>query len=183
MRISVSDLIIVGVVTGARGIKGELRIKTFTATPDDLFSYGALFNEDGSQTFKGRLTGYAKDQVVARLEGVDDRTKADTLKGMKLYIPRHALPEPDEDEYYYSDLEGLKAELIDGSELGTVRSVLEAGAGPSLEIDTPEGEVLVPFTKAAVPVVDITAGKIIIDPPNGLMEPPSPEESSENGDK
>jgi 16S rRNA processing protein RimM len=178
----VSDLICVGVIAGARGIKGELRIKAFTADIEDLFSYGPLFNEDGSETFKGRVTGSAKGQVIVRIKGVDDRTKADTFKGTKLYIPRSALPEPEEDEFYYSDLEGLKAELLNGDALGTVRFVLEAGAGPSLEIDTPDGEVLVPFTKAAVPVVDIAAGKVVIDPPDGLMEPPEKDGTQDERD-
>jgi 16S rRNA processing protein RimM len=179
----VSELILVGVITGAKGIQGELRIKAFTAKPDDLFSYGPLSNEAGNQSYKGRITGHAKDQLIARFKGCDSRTKADELKGVKLYIQRDALPEPDDDEYYYSDLEGLKAELIDGSEFGIIRSVLDAGAGASLEIETPNGEILVPFTKDAVPVVDMTKGLVVIDPPDGLMEPPSPEETSENGNE
>jgi len=176
----VSDLICVGVITGARGVQGEIKIKSYTAVSGDLFRYGPLFNKDGSQTFKGRQTGQSKDQVLARIKGIEDRTQAEKLKGLELYIPREALPEPDEDEFYYSDLIDMKAELIDGRELGTVQVVHDAGAGPSLEIKSPDGLVLVPFTKAAVPVVDMEGGKIVIDPPDGLMDPPEPEEPSKD---
>ncbi len=178
-----SDLILVGVITGPRGIQGDVKIKAFTAAADDMFSYGPLLNEEGKPSFKVRLKGRAKDQLIARIKGVDNRTQAEELKGTKLYIQRSALPEPDEDEFYYSDLHGLKAELIDGNEFGVIRSVLDAGAGASLAIETPSGEVLVPFSKQAVPVVDIAKGLVVIDLPAGLMEPPSPEETSENGNK
>ncbi len=170
-----SDLILVGVITGARGIKGELRIKAFTANPDDLCCYGPLFSHDGKKTWTVKRTGHAKGQVIARFKGVDDRNQADSLKGMKLYIPHQALPETDEDEFYYSDLVGLKAELIDGSELGIVQAVFDAGAGASLEVKTPDGDVLVPFTKTSVPVVNISGGKVIVDPPDGLMDQPPDE--------
>lgn len=170
-----TELLLVGVITGARGIKGELRIKAFTANPDDVCSYGPLFNEDGNKSWTVKQTGNAKGQVLARFKGVDDRTEADTMKGVKLYIPHHALPDAGEEEYYYSDLIGLKVELMDGTELGTVKAVMDAGAGASLEVQTPDGDILVPFTRLSVPVVNITDGKVIIDPPDGLMDPPPAE--------
>jgi 16S rRNA processing protein RimM len=172
----VPDLVFVGVITGARGLKGELRIKPFTAEPDALFEYGPLYSEDGSQTYKGKVTGHAKGQLLARLKGIGDRTQADSVKGVKLFVPRDALPKLDEDEFYYADLIGLNAELVDGTPFGTVHWVLDVGAGVSLEVNTAEGPVLVPFTKAAVPVVSLTEGRVVIDPPDGLLEPPSPEE-------
>ena len=171
----VPDLVFVGVVTGARGLKGELRVKTFTAEPDALFDYGPLLSEDGSKTYKGKILGQAKGQLLVRLDGVGNRDQADAVKGLKLFVPRDALPTPDEDEFYYDDLIGLQAELVDGTPFGTIHWVLDAGAGVSLEIQTAGGTVLVPFTKAAVPVVSVTEGKVVIDPPDGLLEPPPPE--------
>jgi len=173
----VSDLpsfVLMGVVTGARGLKGELRVKAFTADPEALFDYGPLTDEQGQASYKGRVTGQGKGQLLVRLDGIGDRTAADAIKGLKLYVARDALPETEEDEFYYSDLIGLRAELINGEELGVIRWVLEAGAGASLEVDTKTGTVMVPFTKAAVPVVDMDNGKVVIDPPDGLMESPPP---------
>ncbi len=170
-----TDLVLVGVVSGVRGLKGDLRIKPFTSNAEDMFSYGPLFNEDASQTYKGRIIGHAKGQLLARLSGVADRTAAEAIKGLKLFVPRSALPETGEDEFYYAELIGLRAELVDGSELGTVLWVLDAGAGTSLELETANGPVLVPFTKASVPLVDIAGGRVVIDPPDGLLEPAEPE--------
>ncbi len=174
------DLVLVGVITGARGLKGELRVKTFTAEPNALFDYGPLYTEDGSRTFKGKVTGQAKGQLLTRFDGVGDRTQADAVKGLNLFVPKAALPTLDENEFYYADLIGLQAELVDGTPFGVIHWVLDAGAGTSLEINTADGSVLVPFTKAAVPVVSMTEGKVIIDPPDGLLEPP-PSEASNDG--
>lgn len=170
-----NDLVLMGVITGVRGLKGELRVKPFNANPDEFFDYGPLLSEDGKKKFEGRVIGQAKGQLLVRLGGIGDRNAAEALKGTKLYLSREALPETDEDEFYHSDLVGLTAELLDGSVLGTIRWVLEAGAGASLEIETSSGELLVPFTKASVPIVDIQAGKVVIDPPDGLFDTPPPE--------
>ncbi len=169
------DLVLMGVVTGTRGLKGELRVKAFTADPEALFDYGPLTDEKGQGSYKGRITGQGKGQLLVRLDGVGDRTAADAIKGLQLFVARDALPEPGEDEFYYSDLIGMRAELTDGEELGFIRWVLEAGAGASLEVETAAGTVMVPFTKAAVPVVDIENGRVIVDPPDGLMDPPPPQ--------
>ncbi len=169
------NLVLVGVVTGSRGLKGELRVKAFTAEPEALFDYGPLTDEQGKGTYKGRITGQGKGQLLVRMDGVGDRTAADAIKGLKLYVTRDALPETEEDEYYYSDLIGLRAELVNGEEMGVIRWVLEAGAGASLEVDTATDTVMVPFTKSVVPVVDIKSGRVVIDPPDGLMGPPPPQ--------
>ena len=171
----VPDLVLMGVVTGSRGLKGELRVKAFCADPDALFDYGPLTDEQGKATFKGRITGEAKGQLLVRLEGISDRTRADAIKGQKLYVARDALPEPEEDEFYCSDLIGLKVELVDGEDFGVIHWVLEAGAGASLEVETKTGTVMVPFTKAAVPVVDLKGGRVVVDPPDGLLDPPPPQ--------
>ena len=172
------NLVFVGVVTGSRGLKGELRVKAFTADPQALFDYGPLTDERGQATYKGRITGEGKGQLLVRMDGINDRTQADAVKGLKLYVTRDALPEPEEDEYYYSDLIGLRADLVDGTELGVIRWVLEAGAGASLEVETETDTVMVPFTKAAVPVVDIKGGRVVVDPPDGLFDPPPREDEA-----
>lgn len=164
-------MILMGVVTGVRGVKGELRIRAFTDDPGALFDYGPLYTEDGSKSYRGTITGRARGQLLVRFDGLNDRNQAEAIKGLELFVSRDAFPEPDEDEYYHWDLVGLKAELPDGSFFGTVRRVLDAGAGVSLDITTTEGSVLVPFTKASVPVVNLAKGKMVIDPPDGLLEP------------
>lgn len=169
----------VGVVTGARGLKGELRVKSFTADPDDIFAYGPVSDERGAQTFEGRISGHGKDHLLVFLKGVTDRNRADELKGTRLYVGRDALPAPEEDEFCHANLIGLAAELSDGEAYGHVRGVLDVGGGASLEIASPQGIVMVPFTKAAVPSVDIANGNVIIDLPEGLLEDPDDDEGAD----
>ncbi|MDH5747953.1 MAG: ribosome maturation factor RimM [Rhodospirillales bacterium] len=170
-------LVCLGVITGPRGLKGEVRIKSFTGDPAMIGAYGPLRDEDGNRVFDLKVTATAKGQVVGRIKGVDDRTAAENLKGTQLFIEKAALPETDEDEYYHADLVGLRAELKDGGSLGTVRAVFDHGAGAVLDIAGGEaGEILVPFTRAAVPEVDLEAGRVVIDPPAGLLEPGEKEE-------
>ena len=175
------ERVCVGAVIGARGLKGELRVKSFTDDPDDLFAYGPVSDETGQHTFKGRISGRAKDHLLVFLKGVGDRTRADELKGTRFYVSRDALPAPDDDEFYHADLIGLNAELVDGGVLGPIRGVMDVGGGASLEIDTEDGLVMIPFTRAAVPVVDIVGERVVIDPPDGLFEEPErePEDKGE----
>jgi len=169
-------LVCVGVVSGARGIKGDVRIKSFTGDPEAIASYGDLFDEKGETRYSIRIVGRAKDQLVVRVDGIGDRTAAEALKGTKLYVPRHALPEAEEDEFYLWDLIGLAAEHVDGTALGRIEAVQNFGAGDFLEVvGEIKGGLLVPFTAEAVPVVDVRGGKVVIDPPPGLMEPPDEE--------
>ncbi len=167
-------LVCVGVVTGARGLKGEVRIKSFTADPADVAAYGEVSDESRIRSFPIRVCGQVKGLVIARLEGIADRTAAEALKGTMLFVPRDALPEPGEEEYYHADLIGLRAELAGGGELGTVKAVGDFGAGAILEIASADGkEVMVPFTRAIVPEVDLAAGRVVVDPPDGLLEAPA----------
>ena len=111
--------------------------------------------------------------VIAGLEGIRDRNAAEALKGLRLYVARAALPEADEDEFYHADLLGLKVVMAEGgAEVGTVRAIIPAGASEVLEIDRGPGEqtLLVPFTRAAVPEIDIGAGWLSIDPPGETQE-------------
>ena len=164
----------VGAVGAAHGVRGAVRIKSFTATPEDIARYGPLEDESGERHFTLRLTGAAKGVLIARLSGVDDRNRAETLRGLRLYLPRAALPPPEEEEYYHIDLIGLDAVLTDGTLVGEVRAVHDFGAGDTLEIARPEGPpAVVPFTKAVVPEIDLAAGRLVLDPPPGLLDAPT----------
>jgi 16S rRNA processing protein RimM len=126
------------------------------------------------------LVGAQKGVLLARIEGVEDRNAAERLKGLRLYVRRADLPPPEEDEFYEADLIGLDATLQDGSTFGTIRAVNDFGAGASLEIEDPSGKmVLVPFTNAAVPVVDIANKRVTVVPPAGLLDAPPGDEEGE----
>lgn len=173
---AIDGYLCVGVVTGAKGLRGEVRVKSFTARPEDVAAYGPVTDFGKSRSFRVKVTGTAKGQVTAKLSGVDDRNAAEAIKGLKLYVPRAALPEPDPDEFYHADLVGLAVELVDGESLGTVAAVHDYGAGTSLEVSGGKrGLVMVPFTKAACPVVDLKAGKVVVEPLPGLLDKPAPE--------
>ncbi len=170
------SLLCVGVVTGARGLKGEVRIKSFTASPEDVAAYGPVRDESGGRSFKIRVTGRAKGTVTARLQGVGDRNGAEALKGLKLYVSRDALPKAEDEEFYHADLIGLEAVFADGEVLGAVTAVHDYGGGASLEVDGgPRGPVMTPFTKACVPVVDLEKGRVVIERTPGLLETPKGE--------
>jgi 16S rRNA processing protein RimM len=169
----------VGVVTGAHGVRGAVRLKSFMAEPEDVTSYGPLEDERGERRFALRLVnsargGSAKGVVIAAISGIDDRDRAEALRGLRLYLPRSALPPPGDEEYYHADLIGLKAARADGTPIGTVRAVHDFGAGDTLEIARSEGQpVMVPFTRSVVPIIDIDAGQLVVDPPPGLLDPVS----------
>jgi 16S rRNA processing protein RimM len=166
----------VGVVTGAHGVRGAVRVKSFTAEPEDVAVYGPVEDERGDRRFTLRLVGNAKGVLIAQIAGIEDRNAAEALRGLRLYLPREALPPPGEEEYYHADLIGLAAALADGTPVGTVRAVHDFGAGDTLEIDRAAGQpVMVPFTRAVVPVVDIEGGRLVLDPPEGLLDPPKRE--------
>ncbi|MEL6121544.1 MAG: ribosome maturation factor RimM [Pseudomonadota bacterium] len=165
------DKVCVGAVAGAFGVKGEVRLKSFTADPEDLAAYGPLQTEDGAQSFDVTLTGQTKGALVGRLSGVATKEVADRLKGLRLYVDRAKLPDPEDDEYYHADLIGLEVFDTGGDPLGRVKAVLNHGASDLLEIDRPDGgaSVLLPFTQEAVPTVDLSAGRIVADPPDGVF--------------
>lgn len=161
-----------GVIAKAHGVRGEVRIKSFTEDPAAVAAYGPVTDETGARTMTLQVVGVAKGVVTARIEGVDDRAAAEALKGRRLYVPREALPSTEEEEFYHCDLIGLRAELVTGGMLGTVRAVNNFGAGDVLELEGRDGRALVvPFTRVVVPVIDTAAGVLKIDPPAGLLEP------------
>ncbi len=172
-------LVLVGAVAGARGLTGEVRIKSFTEDPKAIATYGELLSEDRSRRFKIKITGSAKGQLLARITDVNDRKAADDLKGTRFYIPRDILPKAEEDEFYHADLIGLSAVGLDGGKLGKITAVEDFGAGTFIEVEAKDS-FLVPFTKEAVPEVLIGKGRVVINPPDGLFEPPDPEEEEPN---
>jgi 16S rRNA processing protein RimM len=164
-------MVLLGRISGAQGLRGEVRIATFTETPENIAAYGPLTASDG-RTFRiTALRPHKGANVVARLEGVTDRTGAELLRGLELFVARDCLPPAEDGEWYVSDLIGLPAFTPDGAEMGIVTSMQNFGAGDLLEIRPPaasgeEGKVqatlLVPFTEAAVPEVDITGRRVVV---------------------
>ena len=170
-------------IGAAHGIRGEVRIKLFSDDPHALTDYGPLHNADGSQQFIILSARPSKMVFVCRIKGVGDRNGAEALNGTKLYIDRVQLPEPEEEEFYYSDLIGLEAVLEEGTILGHVIAVHDFGAGDLLDIAPKRGKsVLVPFTKEAVPEIDFDAGRVLVIPPEGLLEPADEAEKAREGE-
>jgi len=159
--------ICVGAIAGAFGVRGEAKIKCFTDDPAAVGDYGPLHTEDGKREFKLKLTRSIKGGYAARLSGVETREQAEALKGTRLYADRSALPEPDEEEFYYTDLLGLSVETADGSVLGKIKAVQDFGAGDVIEyMPVGGGESLyLAFTREVVPTVDIAGGRIIAELP------------------
>ncbi|MBX6369503.1 MAG: ribosome maturation factor RimM [Rhodospirillales bacterium] len=158
--------VLVGVIVGAHGVRGAVRIKPFTAEPAAIAAYGPLEDETGTRRFEIRLVGEGKGVVIATLKGIGDRNAAEALKGLRLYVARAALPPPGEEEFYHADLIGLAAVRRDGTLLGRVCAVHDFGAGDSLELALADGgTLLVPFTKAVVPEIDVAGGKLVVEPP------------------
>ncbi|MDB6182771.1 ribosome maturation factor RimM [Paracoccus fistulariae] len=160
-----TDRICVGAIAGAFGVKGELRLKSFTAEAADIANYGPLTTEDGSRSFAVTLTRPISGGLGARLSGVKTREDAEALKGVTLWAPRDALPSLPDDEFYHADLIGLEVVDTGGKTLGRVRAIFDHGAGDILEVVGGKDLLLLPFTRAVVPTVDLTAGRIVADPP------------------
>jgi 16S rRNA processing protein RimM len=168
----VVERICVARIGAAHGVKGEVKLWSFTADPAAVADYGPLESEDGTQRFEIEAMRSAKDHLVARLSGVHDRDAAQRLTNMRLYVARERLPAPAPDEFYHADLIGLRAEGRDGAELATIVAIHDFGAGDLLELRAAgaNNTVLMAFTAATVPVVDIAGGRIVIDPPEELFK-------------
>jgi 16S rRNA processing protein RimM len=158
-----SKLILVAQVAGGFGVKGEVRVTAYTAEPKTLLSYGVLLRADGSPGLTLMSGRAEKSAVVGRAKEIATKEEADALRGLKLYIPRDRLPEPDEDEFYLTDLVGLKARDPAGAVLGTVKSVQNFGADDMLEIAPAAGGPTwyLPFTREAVPELHIADGWVL----------------------
>lgn len=164
-----------GVIVGPHGLRGQVRIKSFTDSPEDVCAYGPVSDRSGERHFALSAVGRAKGVVLARIEGVADRNQAEALKGTELFVARAVLPVLEDDEaFYHADLIGLAAEDREGRPLGTVRAVHDFGAGVVIELEGSGGEsMMVPFTKAAVPLVDSEAGRLVVDPPAEIVAGPA----------
>ncbi len=155
-------LILVGRVAGAFGVRGEVRITSFTADPAALLDYRDLRREDGAPALTLLSGRPAKGGLVVRAREVETREQAEALRGLKLFIPRSVLPEPDEDEFYVTDLIGLSVVTPGGEALGHVKNVQDFGAGDLLEVQPPAGASwYLPFTRDAVPEVKLAEGFIV----------------------
>jgi 16S rRNA processing protein RimM len=161
--------VLMGEIGAAQGLKGEVRLRAYTQAPADIAAYGALEDESGRliEIESVRITPKA---VIARIKGVTTREAAQALTHTKLYLPRARLPESAEEEWYHADLIGLAAVDKDGAPIGTVVAVHNYGAGDIIEIAPASGDatLLVPFTEAAVPEVDLAQGRIVLVPPEEL---------------
>jgi len=161
-----------GQIGAAHGVRGEVRLHSFTAEPGAITDYGPLEAEDG-RVFEIEAMRTAKDHFVVRIKGVRDRDAAAALTNTKLYVPRERLPQTDEpDEFYHADLIGLAVVNRTGDALGTIVAVHNFGAGDLLEVrHGANGRTeLVPFDTTHVPDVDVSAGRVVIDPPHGLFK-------------
>lgn len=168
MTMTRPDRICVGAIAGSFGVQGEVRLKSFCADPEAIAGYGPLWTEDGARSFTVKLTrANVSGGLGVRLSGVLTKEQADALKGTQLYVDRDRLPSLPDDEFYHADLIGLTAQDTGGVVLGTVRAVHNHGAGDLLEILGPgmKSALLVPFTLAVVPTVDLAAGRIVVDLP------------------
>lgn len=160
-------LILVGRVAGAFGVRGEVRISAYTEDPLALVRYGVLKRQDGSHGLTITQGRPAKGGLVASVKEVTTKEEADALRGLRLYVAREALPEPEEDEFYLADLIGMTVRKVGAEPLGRVKSVQNFGAGDILEVE-PEGggpTWYLPFTREAAPDVDLKAGIVWANPP------------------
>jgi 16S rRNA processing protein RimM len=169
----VAERVCVAQIGGPHGVRGEVRLKSFTADPMAVKDYGPLETEDGARHVEIETLRPAGDHLVASVRGVRGREAAEALRNVRLFVARSRLPKIEEpDEFYHADLIGLAVVDRVGAALGTVLAVQNFGAGDLLEIRLADtgGTVMLPFTAAAVPEVDIAGGRVVIDPPQGLFK-------------
>jgi 16S rRNA processing protein RimM len=166
------DRILLGVVAAPHGVRGLVRIRSFTEDPMAIGAYGPLSDEAAGTTYRVEALSAVKGAVLARIEGVADRTAAEALRGLRLYVERTALPATSDREWYEADLIGLQAVGRDGRDWGKVLAFHDFGAGLSMELSGGEASsssLMLPFNDAAVPEIDVEGGKVLVDPPPGLL--------------
>jgi 16S rRNA processing protein RimM len=180
---STPKLVLVGRVAGAFGVKGEVRVSAYTETPLALLQYRLLKREDGSPGLTLVAGRAAKSDFIGKAEQIATKEEADALRGLRLFVAREDMPPPDEDEFYLADLIGMAAVDADGQALGKVKAVHNFGAGDILEIDPPRGATwYLPFTREAVPRVDIAGGTILAIRPGEVSgDDPSPSRGEGQG--
>ncbi len=185
-----SERVCLGVMVGAHGVRGLVKVKSFTETPGDVAAYGPVSDKSGKRRWTLQVTGPAPgktDVVLAKVEGVGDRDAAQALHGTELYVDRAVLPALEEEEtFYHADLIGLRVEDAAGKILGRVKAVENYGAGDFLEVEGPDGQggtktQLLAFTKAVVPQVDLDGGRLVAVPPEEIEVPPEGSRPDEEG--
>jgi len=170
----------IGVIAGPHGVKGLVRLKSFTAEPKDVVAYGPLTDAACVRRFRVEITGSARNMLVARIDDVRDRTAAEALRGIELYVDRDRLPEADEDEFYHADLIGLPVRNAEGGAFGTVVGLYDYGAGDMIEIRSVDGGTeLLPFNKTVVPEIDLDNGYLVVVPPPETYARPEDERSGD----
>lgn len=159
-----ANLIVVGAVKGAHGVRGDVRVKSFTSDPEAVFEYGPLLDKSGAAVVTVQSSRTAKDHFIVRAKETRTKEEWDALKGTLLHVPRSALPTAEEDEFYISDMVGLDVYAGGDTAVGKVESIQNFGAGDLVEIKPLRGgkSILVPFTLADIPAVDITARRLIV---------------------
>jgi 16S rRNA processing protein RimM len=184
----VSDRVCVARIGAAHGVRGAVKLWTFTEDPFAVKAYGPLSTKDGTRQFEVEHVREAKDHLVATFQGVMTREEAERLNGIELYVPREKLPATEQDEYYHADLIGLAAVTTADQPLGRVVAIHNFGAGDIIEIAPPQGAtMLLPFTNAVVPTVDLAGGRVVIELPKEIDgdepdESPSARRPREGGD-
>ncbi|MBM3576491.1 MAG: ribosome maturation factor RimM [Alphaproteobacteria bacterium] len=172
-RAKEKGFVLLGRFGAPHGVRGEIRLQSFTSDPLAIADYDGLTDKSDARNFKLlSVRPQGKDMLVVKVEGVDDRNGAEALNGVELYLPREKLPAPEEDEFYIADLVGLRAETPDGETIGVIVAVRNFGAGDILEVAPIQGgeTLMFPFAKAVVPIVDIKAARVIVEPPAEIEE-------------
>ncbi len=167
-----TDRILIGQIASAHGVRGEILVRSFTQAPEDVAAYGALSDEAGTRQFKLKVVRVTPKGVIARIAGVDDRTAAEALRGTQLYVDRARLPEPSDEEFYLSDLVGLRVIAPDSSEVGKVLAVHNFGAGDIVEVELAGSRKteMVPFTREFVPDIDVAKGELTVALPQSSSD-------------
>ncbi len=169
MAAPVAAPVCVARIGAAHGVRGAVRLWTFTEDPLAVKDYGPLMTKDGARQFEVTQIREAKDHLVVTLKGVASRDDAERLNGLELYVPRDRLPDTDDGEYYHTDLIGLAAVTTAEQPLGKVIAIHNFGAGDIIEIAPPQGAtMLLPFTNAVVPTVDLAGGRVVIELPQEI---------------
>ena len=157
-------------IGAAHGVRGAVKLWTFTEDPLAVKAYGPLLTKDGARSFEVATAREAKGHLVATLKGIATREDAERLNGLELYVAREQLPATEEDEYYHADLIGLAAVNAASEPIGRVAAIHNFGAGDIIEIAPAHGAtMLLPFTNAVVPSVDLAAGRVVIELPDEIV--------------
>jgi 16S rRNA processing protein RimM len=157
----------IGVITSPHGVRGTVKVRSFTEDPDAFVEYGDVTTHDGSRVFDIAIVGDAKGTLLCEIDGVDDRDQAEALRGVELYILREDLPDDlDDDEFYASDLLGLETRDAEGRVLGSIRNILDHGAGDIVDVLHADGKVRsYAFSVANFPEINTREGYVVLNPP------------------